>query len=122
MAPLPPFFSKNERIIIIVGSSVPSVDESIILFNCNTNEWIVKENILPFECEFGPSIIVHNDHIHVMSKQDHFSIYLRILLNEFGGYKDINTYLFWEQVRLRFIKIEIIKNAFLVKLECQKIC
>ena len=96
--------AKNERIAVFIGADVENVSKSILLYNCMTNELFFMENVLPYRCMDQASVLVHNDHMHVIAYTKHFLIDLVLLLKKFGmKYKSIDTILFWKQERLIWI-------------------
>ena len=89
---------KKERVIIVFGADLNEYSKSIILFNCNTNELLIKNYENLYFDWHTPSTIIHNDHIHVISTDNHLLINLRKLLNEFDmNYSDLYSSFFWEQ-------------------------
>ena len=69
----------NERLLIVIGGQGPNI-RSIVVYNCQTKELFVKDNILPVDCSLYPATIRHSDHIHVVSQTTHFLVNLNALL------------------------------------------
>ena len=64
----------RKKCVVIIGKETKNVH----VYDCETTQLLRKKDVLPQEC-YNPMMIAHCDHIHVITRIDHFLINLNAL-------------------------------------------